>query len=351
MEHSKYHEPTIDYKVLVETCTYNQAQFITDTLKGVAMQKTNFPFVHYVIDDASTDGEQNVIKDWINTNCVMSRAEILDTPTVHIILAPHLTNKNCSFAIYLLKDNLFKNQKEKNKYSNPWRKKAQYIALCEGDDYWSLPEKLQMQVDILDKDDKVGLVYSKDQHWIEDTQTFSEIVGCQQSFKDILVGSHLIPTPSTVYRSRLYFDFFEKVQYENKDWKMFDFPLNLYISGVSSIKCLDSVTCIHRILLNSASHNSEELKLLPYYRSIFEIRLFFYDYFNVDNMNILDSIFRNELRFLYKLSLRVGYDNVKESIVETYNNKPNHSLKDRIIYNIISNKKCPLFAKWLFLLV
>lgn len=45
-------------------------------MKGVAMQKTDFPFVHHVIDDCSTDGEQEVIKAWIERECDMDNGDI-----------------------------------------------------------------------------------------------------------------------------------------------------------------------------------------------------------------------------------------------------------------------------------
>ena len=45
------------YKVYVQSTTYNQASYIEDCLNGVAMQQTEFPFVHLVIDDCSTDCE------------------------------------------------------------------------------------------------------------------------------------------------------------------------------------------------------------------------------------------------------------------------------------------------------
>ncbi len=54
------------YLVWVSCMTYNQAQYIEDALTGFAMQQTNFPFVCTIIDDASSDGEQEVISRFIN---------------------------------------------------------------------------------------------------------------------------------------------------------------------------------------------------------------------------------------------------------------------------------------------
>lgn len=65
----------INYKVQARCLTYNQAKYIEDALNGFAMQQTNFPFVCLVIDDCSTDGEQEVIKSWMNRECDMDKAE------------------------------------------------------------------------------------------------------------------------------------------------------------------------------------------------------------------------------------------------------------------------------------
>ena len=152
--------PKQNYKVLVHTITYNQAKYITDTLDGVAMQQTNFPFVHYVIDDCSTDGEQEVIKAWLNGHCDMTKAEYIDLELANVILVPHKTNTNLTFAIYLLKRNLWKEPELKGTLVKPWRDHCEYEALCEGDDYWIKSLKLQMQVDYMNSHPECGLCYT-----------------------------------------------------------------------------------------------------------------------------------------------------------------------------------------------
>ena len=147
--------PKQNYKVLVHTITYNQAKYITDTLDGVAMQQTNFPLVHYVIDDCSTDGEQEVIKAWLSGHCDMTKAEYIDLELANVILVPHKTNTNLTFAIYLLKRNLWKEPELKGTLVKPWRDHCEYEALCEGDDYWIDTEKLQRQVEYLDSHSEV----------------------------------------------------------------------------------------------------------------------------------------------------------------------------------------------------
>ena len=56
-----YPAPEQEYKVLVNCATFNHSKYIEEALNGFAIQQTNFPFVCYILDDASTDGEQDVI--------------------------------------------------------------------------------------------------------------------------------------------------------------------------------------------------------------------------------------------------------------------------------------------------
>lgn len=148
------------YKVYVNTITYNQAPYIEDNLNGVAMQQTNFPFVHQVLDDASTDGEQDVIKAWMERECDMEHAEYYDNDVCTIILVKAKNNPNYTLAAYLLKKNLWKEPQKKETLVTPWREVCPYEALCEGDDYWIDAKKLQKQVEYMDGHPDYSMCYS-----------------------------------------------------------------------------------------------------------------------------------------------------------------------------------------------
>lgn len=124
IENFQYPSPEQKYKVLVRCYTFNHSKFIEDALNGFAMQQTNFPFVCLVVDDASTDGEQEVIKKWMERECEMSKAETIDIPTSIVILVPHKSNVSCTFAFYLLKQNLYKVKGAKKKHVDPWRERC-----------------------------------------------------------------------------------------------------------------------------------------------------------------------------------------------------------------------------------
>ena len=150
---------TQDFLVRVSCMTFNQSNYIIDALNGFVMQQTNFPFVCTVVDDASTDGEQEVIRNYMREYFDLQDSFVAyekDTDYGHVTFAQHKTNKNCYFAVILLKENHYSQRKSKSPYLTEWMD-TKYIALCEGDDYWTDPLKLQMQVDFLEEHEEYSL--------------------------------------------------------------------------------------------------------------------------------------------------------------------------------------------------
>ena len=142
------------FKVCCRCFTFNQAKYITDTMNGFTMQQTTFPFVCTIVDDASTDGEQEVIKQYVEDNFDFSEGSAAfnkETDYAFITYAQHKTNKNCYFAVLYLKENHYSQRKPKMSYLSEWRDICDYEAMCEGDDYWIEPMKIQKQVEFLEE--------------------------------------------------------------------------------------------------------------------------------------------------------------------------------------------------------
>ena len=125
-----------EYMVRVQCMTYNHAPYIEDAMNGFCMQETDFPYVCVIVDDASTDGEPEVIKYYLEKNFDLQGSQYFreeDTGDYHLIFAKHKINPNCYFGVLLLKYNHWKKKKAKAPYFEEWSR-SKYIALCEGDD-------------------------------------------------------------------------------------------------------------------------------------------------------------------------------------------------------------------------
>ena len=140
------------FKVCVRCFTFNQSKYIEDAMNGFTMQQTDFPFVCCIVDDASTDGEQNVIKKYMDMHFDYSQNSVSfekETDYADVLYAQHHVNKNCYFVIILLKENHYSQNKTKMQYLKEWRDICEYEAICEGDDYWIESNKLQEQVNYM----------------------------------------------------------------------------------------------------------------------------------------------------------------------------------------------------------
>ena len=92
----RYIQTLQDFMVMVRCYTYNHSAYITDALNGFTMQQTNFPFVIVLVDDASTDGEQEIIQEYITSLDVLNdedKKNLLKlAPIDYIGLAPNIVN-------------------------------------------------------------------------------------------------------------------------------------------------------------------------------------------------------------------------------------------------------------------
>lgn len=140
--------PESDFKVLVRCFTFNHSKFIETTMDGFVMQQTDFSYVCCIVDDCSTDGEQEVILSYINNQ--FDTIQQRETEDATILFARHKSNKNCSFEVHFLKYNHYSSRKPKAPYLAHWKAQVKYESLCEGDDYWIDPRKLQRQYEFME---------------------------------------------------------------------------------------------------------------------------------------------------------------------------------------------------------
>lgn len=119
--------PSPETIVSICTITYKHAEFIKDTIEGVLMQEVNFPIEFIIADDNSPDNTEQIVKYYIDNH-----------PKGNLIkYTKHSENKG-------MMGNFIWSLKECN---------GRYIALCEGDDYWTDSSKLQQQVDFLNNNE------------------------------------------------------------------------------------------------------------------------------------------------------------------------------------------------------
>ncbi len=156
--------------------TFNHEKFIRDAIEGFLMQETTFPVEILITDDASTDDNAAIIREYEQAH-------------------PQLFKVVCN---------------EVNQYSQGGhpgkstrdRARGEFIAMCEGDDYWTCKDKLQKQVRILEGDPGVSLVFH-DAHVMDaDGRLVRMHPDMQQTIFHIgdIMRPWFIPTASMVFR-------------------------------------------------------------------------------------------------------------------------------------------------------
>ena len=237
------------YKVYIRCYTYNQAQYIEEAMNGFVMQETDFPFVVTIVDDASTDDEQQVIQDYFGKSFYTEEPSVAfqeQTEYGKVLFARHNTNKNCFFAIVLLKENHHRQKKKKLPYLSRWINGVPYVALCEGDDYWTDSRKLQKQVNYMDAHPDCTLCVHSSQ-WRTDDSLYPG--GCQDSepmdysVEDLIrCGGLHFATASFLYRTEL-----SRVWPE---WRrkagVGDFPLQILAGLQGNVHYMPDTMCVYR---------------------------------------------------------------------------------------------------------
>lgn len=255
-------------EVAINCMTYNQSAYITDALNGFCMQQTCFPFVAVVIDDASTDGEQEVIKAYIEGHFTHSEETGFrqwETDDAFWTFAHHKENENCHVVAVYLKRNLYLEPEKKNalikKYLN-----AKYIAICEGDDYWIDPLKLQKQVDILDADEALmavvtnSKVVDKEGHELNAKQdnVVPENKEGRYDLRSFMYKVHHYPTATVCYRRTHVEEVAEMTRHTVNpylgDWTLW---IALHIFG--DFYYVDQVTSAYRVNPTSLTHTVDRV--------------------------------------------------------------------------------------------
>lgn len=108
-------------KVSIVSISYNQEEYIREALDGFAAQRTEFPVEVIIADDASTDATPRIIGEYAARYPQLFRPILRQTN-----IGVHANFKDVLSAA-----------------------RGEYLALCEGDDYWTDPLKLSKQVKYL----------------------------------------------------------------------------------------------------------------------------------------------------------------------------------------------------------
>lgn len=214
--------------VSISCITYNHEEYIADALDSFIMQKVDFSFEILIHDDASSDKTADIIKSYADKY-------------------PHLIK-----AIYQTENQYAKGIKV-SKF-NQERARGKYIAVCEGDDYWTDPLKLQKQVDYMRTHAECVLCvhagYLVDQNKKKLRKKVRPHTGNKIFSVDEIItsGGQLFVTNSVLYER-------EKVLNRPKFYDLSpvgDYPLTILLALQGSVYYIDELMSAYRIGLENS---------------------------------------------------------------------------------------------------
>lgn len=294
----------MDNTPLVTICciTYNHAAYIRECLNGFLMQETNFKFEVVIHDDASTDETQSIIKEYCEKY-----------PNVFSPIFQHVNQYSRGIKSII------------QTFCVP-KFRGKYIAMCEGDDYWIDPYKLQKQVDFLESHPDYGMCYTKVKRYNQQNKKYIDVWGGANETMDKLLIENTIPTLTAVFHKAIYDKYLTEIHPSKRGWLMGDYPIWLYFAQNSKIKFTNETTGVYRICTESASHSNDIEKIIRFNNSYHDIRTWYNSRQNTVPQKKLDQ---NQAVLLFNSSV---FRSSKEYAKLYYKRIENKTPKIRIKY-------------------
>lgn len=243
------------YEVAIQVLTYNQKDYIAQCLDSIVMQRTTFPFVAVVYDDASTDGTADIVRQY--------------TERYPAIIHPTFQTENQ----YSKGFSPAKIAAEELDRLNP-----KYKCFLDGDDYWMDAESLQMRYDYLEEHPACAVVYSK----VVKLLPSGEIVDLDAGYKwevptlEQLLMRNTIPFSTAMCRMDVHRAYFKEIKPFDKPWPILDWAMWLYMASKQhEMAFIDRVTGVYRVTPVSMSRKKTLWKRIKYINGLKHLSLYF----------------------------------------------------------------------------
>jgi len=278
--------------------TYMHEPYIKQCLDGVLMQKTDFPFEIVLGEDESSDGTREICIEYAKKH----------------------PNKIRLF-LHKRENNILRDGNPSATFQSTYSSfhcRGKYQAICEGDDYWTDPYKLQKQVDFLEANPEYGLVHGDCDFYYQDKKileykanrnlsNLKENLDSSKLFNGLIDGDYKIRTATALFKKEL----LSKRVLGEVQFLTGDTPMWLDFSQIIKFKYIDETFAVYRIAKNSASRPLDKTRHYRFKLSMAEMRLYYCKKYNYPinlklrkryNSSLLDyKLFMPQYNELYPL--------------------------------------------------
>ena len=278
-------------KILVSVmCTaFNHAEYIRQALDGMVNQQTSFAYEILVNDDCSTDGTAEIVREYADKFPDKIRA-------------------------FFPEKNLYSQGIDVYYHTFFPQARGKYVALCEGDDYWTDPEKLQLQVDFMEAHpDYSGCVHNTMLHYCDaalpDTPLIKGRADCDMEFDRILPGVDNAWHTSAIFARKEVLEDLPDYYHIANDHGFTDYPYALMMRSRGKVRYLDRLMSVYRLNSNGAAWSNG------------------FDYETKKRIRFLEGMVKTQEAFRAHVTdevlLRLVDENIDEALFRKYNAEGN----------------------------
>ena len=233
--------------------TYNHERYIAQAIESVLRQQTSFRIEIVIGEDCSTDRTLNIALDY--------QAQYPEA--INIVRS----EKNVGW--------------RENYRRTIEAARGKYIAMLDGDDYFTHRKKLQMQVEMLEADEGMGMCYTRSERIDECGNTTIYPEGeCVTTFEAML-RRNPAENCTVVARRDMVMRYYKEVQpATHPEWLTDDLPMWLWFAATGRYGAIDCPTAVHRVLTYSVSHSPDYLKKIAFVDSLYDISLWYDKHYN-----------------------------------------------------------------------
>ena len=237
---------------LLSVCmtTYNHERYIAQAIESVLGQRTTFAVEVVVGEDCSTDSTLRICREYESR--YPDRVRVI---TSESNVGMHENYRRTIEAC-----------------------RGRYIAMLDGDDWFSDMDKLQIQVEELEKSG-AAMCYTRSERRSESDSKIYPEGTLHTTFEDMLRLNTAENCTTVALRDKI-LEYYAEVAPQTKGWLTDDLPMWLWFAATQSIVAIDRITAVHRMLSTSVSHSEQWQKQLDFCYSLDSIMLWFDERYN-----------------------------------------------------------------------
>lgn len=237
--------------------TYNHESYIAEAIESVLRQRTSFTIEIVVGEDCSTDRTAEIVEGY--------RRRYPDI--IRIVTSKSNVGWRANYRRTIA------------------AARGRYIALLDGDDYYTDDEKLERQVSLLEQESEIGMCYTRSERRDERGGCSIYPEGACTTTLEAMLKRNPAENCTVVARRALVEQYYAEIRPDqHPEWLTDDLPMWLWFAAKSRYAAIDKPMAVHRVLTYSVSHSPDYRRKIAFCDSLSNISLWYDSVYNNSQM-------------------------------------------------------------------